>query len=61
MGSMDEGASWFPIRNVAQDGKKWKVNPPVDEIQEDWILYVVDGKPLDYLEWDSTKYKLEGE
>ena len=43
------------------DGKKWKVNPQVDEVEEDWILYVVGGKPLECLEWDSTEYKWRGE
>ena len=40
MGLIDESACWYPIRIVARDGKKWKVNPPVEEV-EDWILYVV--------------------
>ena len=31
---------------VTQDGKKWKVNPPVDEVEEDRILYVVEAQGL---------------
>ena len=29
LGPIDDSASWFPIRILAQDNKKWKVNPPV--------------------------------
>ena len=43
------------------DGKKWKVNPQVDEVEEDWILYAVEGKPLECLEWDPAEYKWKGE
>ena len=46
LGSIDEGESWSSIRIVARDDKKWKVNPQVDEVEEDWILYVVEGNPL---------------
>ena len=60
LGSVEEGASWRPIRIVARDGKKWKVNPPIDEV-EDWILYVVEGKSLECLEWDHAEYKWKGE
>ena len=35
MGLIDESACWYPIRIVARDGKKWKVNPPVEEAEED--------------------------
>ena len=61
MGSIDEVASWRLIRIVARDGKKWKVNPPVVEVEEDWILYAVDGKPLECLERDPAEYKWKGE
>ena len=30
-------------------------------VEENWILYVVEGKPLECLEWDATKYKWKGE
>ena len=56
LGSVVAGARWSPIRIVARDGKKWKVNPSVDEVEEDWILYVVEGKPLECLEWDPAEY-----
>ena len=46
---------------MARDGKKWKVNPPVKEVEEDWILYVVEGKPLECLEWDPAEYMWKGE
>ena len=61
LGSIDEGASWCPIRIVARDDNKWKANPPINEVDEDWILYVVEGKPLECLEWDPTEYKWKGE
>ena len=56
LGSVIVGACWSPIKIVARDGKKWKVNPSVNEVEEDWILYVVEGKPLECLEWDPVEY-----
>ena len=56
MGSVVAGARWSPIRIVARDGKKWKANPLVDEVEEDWILYIVEDKPLECLEWDPEEY-----
>ena len=45
-------ASASPIRIVTRDSKKWNVSPSVVGVKEDWILYVVEGKPLECLEWD---------
>ena len=56
LGLANEGTSWYPIRIMAQDGKKWKVNPLVDKAEEEWILYMVGGKPLECLELDPTEY-----
>ena len=61
MGLIDESACWYPIRIVARDGKKWKVNPPVEEAEEDWVLYAVEGKPLECLEWDPAEFTWKGE
>ena len=61
LGSIDEVASWRPIRIVARDSKKWKVNPSVVEVEEDWMLYAVEDKPLECLEWDPAEYKWNGE
>ena len=35
LGSVIVGACWSPIKIVARDGKKWKVNPSVDGVEED--------------------------